>query len=440
MQLGSTLRDARRRRELAEAARQFEIAEQQGISPEQIGLARSETEALAQQDAQEFGLDTPQQFRVQDMQPTPTRFRVGDQDFGTREEATRAARPMRAEGLANVYERYGDIERAEDLRERADAGRMRGLQLEQAERTAAAQKRVDDFSAWRAENPDISYQEMKDAARTQFKLTDDQLLGVVANISGLQEGELKIWKNEVQDLIKGKNLDELVEIYNTDDRFDPDTDIKISRRGGRVSVAVVGRDGNTISTESFESDAAAQAYLRRQALEPDTLADWLLQRKKIESGIQLQGAQAARAGRSSMQEWAENFTELMGREPTQEEIRVRMGVEGRPSAARVPTAADINARARMYLDNDRTNTLTVQEATALAERDFGLREGPTNQRASLVDQAISGPAATAPRATATPAGQQLLGLYNTLVPPEQRPAIPQPGPRTSQERLQQLYR
>jgi len=284
-------------------------------------------------------------------------FSVGsrEQNFGTREEAVRAARPMRAEGLAGVYRGFGDVEEADAMMERADAGRMRGLQVEQAERTAASQRRVDEFSAWRAENPEASTQELKQIARSQFKLTDDELLAVTANIAGLQENELKIWKNEVTDAVKGKNLDELVDLYNTDDRFDPTTDIKVSRRGGRVSVAVVDKAGNTISTESFESDAAAQAYLRRQALEPDTLADWLLQRKKIESGIDLQGAQA-------------------------------QVLRDRP-AGRQPTEAEVTARANLYLNNDSTGELTAAQAVALARRDLG-RSGdaePVSDIARLAD-------------------------------------------------------
>jgi hypothetical protein len=162
---------------------------------------------------------------------------------------------------------------------------------------------------------------------------------VTANIAGLQEAELKIWKNEVQDAIKGRNLDQMVELYNTDDRFDPNTDLQLSRRGGRVSVSVVDKAGNTLSTESFESDAAAQAYLRRQALEPDTLADWLLQRREVESQIGLRGAQA-------------------------------QALRDRP-AGRQPTEAEVTARANLYINNDSTGELTAAQAVALARRDLG---------------------------------------------------------------------
>jgi hypothetical protein len=347
----SAIADAKKARDLARESARYGVTE--GAYGEDLQQNIQQLEGLKAQDPEQA---PAYDEAIKELQRraglTAPDFSVasGRENFDTREAATRAARPMRAEGLARVYEQYGDVDRAEELRERADTGRMRDIQfrqaqlgLESAERTAAAQKRIDDFDAWRSENPNITYQELKDAARTQFKLTDDQLLGVVANMSGLQEGELKIWKNEVQDLIKGKSLDQMVEIYNTDERFDPNTDLQINRRGGRVSVAVVDKaSGRTISTESFESDAAAQAYLRRQALEPDTLADWLLERKKIESGIQLQGAQA----------------DYYGRE--------------RPD--RKPTEADVTSRARFIMDNS-DPPITQAEAITQARQQLGLTGG-----------------------------------------------------------------
>jgi hypothetical protein len=79
--------------------------------------------------------------------------------------------------------------------------------------------------------------------------------------------------------------------------------------------------------------------LRIQAVEPNVLADWLLQRKKIESGIDLQGAQA-------------------------------QALRDRP-AGRQPTEAEVTARANLYLNNDSTGELTAAQAVALARRDLG---------------------------------------------------------------------
>jgi len=368
LQLGSVLRSARQRRALADESAKYNVTEgaygpelEQNVEQvrglmteaQRQAAARGGTaEDMARIEAEYMPSIRELQRRAEMSAPDFTvasRAMRDEDNFATREAATRAARPMRAEGLANVYEEFGDIDKAEDLRERADAGRLRDIQfrsaqlgLEGQERTAASQKRVEDFSAWRAENPDATVKELKDTARSQFKLTDDELLAVTANIAGLQEAELKIWKNEVQDAIKGRNLDQMVELYNTDDRFDPTTDIKLSRQNGRVAVSVVDKAGRVISTERFESDAAAQAYLRRQALEPDTLADWLLERKKIESGIQLQGAQADYYGR-----------ERPGRKPTE---------------------ADVTSRARFIMDNS-DPPITQAEAITQARQQLGLTGG-----------------------------------------------------------------
>jgi hypothetical protein len=284
--------------------------------------------------------------------------------FATREAATRAARPMRAEGLANVYERFGDVEQAEALRERADTARLREIQLEDAQlglsgrrRTEAAQKRVDDFNTWRAENPGVTIQQLKDAARSQFKLTDDELLGVTANIAGLQENELKIWKNEVTDAIKGKSLDQMAELYNTDDRFDPNTDIRIGRQGGRTSVSVVDKSGKVLETKSFESDAAAREYLRIQAVEPNVLADWLLKRREIEAGIRVRDAQA-------------------------EALRT-----GRPSTPRAPTEADVTSRARFIMDNS-DPPVTQAEAITQARQQLGMTAGGADAPATGIERLV----------------------------------------------------
>jgi hypothetical protein len=69
----------------------------------------------------------------------------GPTSYGTRQEARQAAAPMRAEGLAGVYRRYGDVDQADELEARAFE-QQRGLAREGREaqdfetRQAAAQQ------------------------------------------------------------------------------------------------------------------------------------------------------------------------------------------------------------------------------------------------------------------------------------------------------------
>jgi hypothetical protein len=360
-------------------------------------------------------------------------FSVGSraQNFGTREEAEMAAKPMRTQGMANVYRQAGEIEKADELLARADQQKLTGLQtraaemtVKERERAIEAQQKLDSFEAWRAENPNVMGSQLKDVARSQFKLNDDQLLKVTSTITGLAENDLKQFQLEMKNAIKGKDLKGLAELYNTDDRLDPNTDLKVVRgKNGAVTLNFVDKQGNPISSQNFSSEALATAFLNKQATEPDQVAEWLLGIRKTEQAIDESRARG------------ENYR----RPPTPREQRDR-----------VPTPAEITARANMYLNSDQTGELTAQEAVALAERDLGVaaaRPGPTDERARLVDMAISGdtPAPAPARAglggapaQATPAGQQFLGLYNTVVPPAR--VVPQTQvPVTSQDRLRGFY-
>jgi hypothetical protein len=360
-------------------------------------------------------------------------FSVGSraQNFGTREEAEMAAKPMRTQGMANVYRQAGEIEKADELLERADRQELTGIQtkaakmgLAERERAVAAQQKLDSFEAWRAENPNVMGSQLKDVARSQFKLNDDQLLKVTSTITGLAENDLKQFQLEMKNAIKGKDLKGLAELYNTDDRLDPNTDLKVVRgKNGAVTLNFVDKQGNPLSSQNFSSEALATAFLNKQATEPDQVAEWLLGIRKTEQAIDESKARG------------ENYR----RPPTARE----------PRGDREPTPAEITSRANMYLNSDQTGTLTAQEAVALAERDLGVasRPGPTDERARLVDMAIGGdtPAPAPARAglggapaQATPAGQQILGLYNTVVPPAR--VVPQtPVPVTNQDRLRGFY-
>ena len=134
LQMGSVLRDVSRRRALQEEAARYGVTEG-AYGPELLQNIEQLEGLKAQDPAQAAAYDQAIGELQRRSQMTAPDFSVasGAQNFGTREEATRAARPMRAEGLASVYERFGDIERAEELRERADAGRLRDLQYRQTE-------------------------------------------------------------------------------------------------------------------------------------------------------------------------------------------------------------------------------------------------------------------------------------------------------------------
>ena len=275
------------------------------------------------------------------------------QNYGTRQEAQQAAAPMRAEGLANVYRQAGDVEKADELEARAfeqqrglaqetraqaqfkQQQELGGLQLDKARRLAEADARLNSFDAWTAENPGADLATMKEAAK-QFKLSSDQVLSVTARMAGLQENELKLWSTEVKNTIKGKSDEELVNLFNTDDRFDPTTNMERKvGKDGSVTLTLKRQDGTVVSTYKAPDAATATAYLRKQALEPETLADWLLDRKKTEQAIATSAAQAAAAGRSnrgekSLAQKVADAEKVLGRKLTDAEKAVMVGLTNKP--------------------------------------------------------------------------------------------------------------
>lgn len=276
-------------------------------------------------------------------------------NYGTMKEAETAALPMRTRGIADVYRQAGEVEKADEATGRAMQQEAAGLQLDKARRDAEAAARLSSFDAWAAENAGADLATMKEAAK-QFKLSQDQVLSVTARMAGLQENELKLWKNEVQNTIKGKSDAELVELFNTDDRFDPNTNMERKvGRDGSVTLTLKRQDGTVVSTYKAPDAATATAYLRKQALEPETLADWLLERQKAEQAIATSAAQAAAYGRSG---------------------------RGEPRA-RTMSEADITARAKAIFEAGDAKTFT--EAMSMA------RQGETYQ--SPVDKLIANMAA-----------------------------------------------
>jgi hypothetical protein len=134
VQLGNILRQGQQRRALADESARFNVTE--GAYGEDLQQNIQQLEGLRAQDPEQAAAYSQAIDELQRRsQMTAPDFSIasGPQTFGTREEATRAARPMRAEGLASVYERFGDIEQAEAARERADAARLRDIQFQGAE-------------------------------------------------------------------------------------------------------------------------------------------------------------------------------------------------------------------------------------------------------------------------------------------------------------------
>jgi len=249
----------------------------------------------------------------------------GPTNFATRQEARQASAPLRAEGLAGVYRRYGDVEKADALEarayeqqralaaeKRAEAreardvaaeGRAaqdfslgqseRGLRLNALARAEAEIQRETDFATFAAERPDATTQELKDAAFKQFKFTPKQWQAAVATRLQIETGEMDSFKNSVKKKLQGKNLTQLGELYNSDPDFDDKTDLAIvPGKGGAVTLNFIDKaTGKVTSSQSFKNEALATEFLNKQAIEPETIGSWMMALRKTESAIDAQNAQ-----------------------------------------------------------------------------------------------------------------------------------------------------
>lgn len=246
----------------------------------------------------------------------------GPTNYATRQEARQAAAPMRAEGLAGVYRRYGDVAKADELEarayeqqralaaeERAKAAENRaaqdfatrqtktGLEINRLTREEAEQQNATNFAAFAAENPNATVQELKDAAFKQFKFTPKQWQDAVNTRLGISDTEQKIFVSGIKDKLKGKNLQQLGALYNSDPDFDDKTDLAIvPGKNGAVTLNFIDKATKKItSTQSFSSEALATEYLNKQATQPEIIGSWMLNLRKVEADIDQSKASAERS-------------------------------------------------------------------------------------------------------------------------------------------------
>jgi hypothetical protein len=108
-------------------------------------------------------------------------FSIGSraQNFGTREEAELAAKPMRTQGLANVYRQAGEIEKADELLSRAQQEELTGIQTKSAKLTLADKERA----AKETEAFGVATQRIADA-RASGQNIDSQFLRTIAADTG----------------------------------------------------------------------------------------------------------------------------------------------------------------------------------------------------------------------------------------------------------------
>ena len=290
LQLGGALRGVRRDRALAEEAGRYGVTEgaygedlQQNVEQVQGLMRQAQQQAAAQGGTVEDMTRIEREYMpsIEELQRrsrmTAPDFTVAsramrpEDTFATREEATRAARPMRAEGLARVYEEFGDIDQAESLRERADTARLRASQIRRTEREDEQLGKLDKVNTQSAEwlnkrltgedgqRREPTLEDSMAAAQHRVSLltseglgdqaaaATDQFLSMAARQITVQNAARDQAIGQVASALQAGDLTPLADFYN---RFVPDgatvTGVKQDPKTGQITVSRQLLDGTKL--------------------------------------------------------------------------------------------------------------------------------------------------------------------------------------------------
>lgn len=245
----------------------------------------------------------------------------GPTNFASRQEARQAAAPMRAEGLAGVYRRYGDVAQADALEarafeqqralaaeERAKAGEgraaqdfatgqtERGLRINEATRNAAEQKKEDDLNLFISKNPNADFSTITAQAKT-LGMSSAQQFKIASNMTGIGEQEFKASQQRIRKLVENQPLDGLLKAHKESKDLDPNSHFEVIRgKGGSVSLNRVNTTtGQIIQANVFSgNEAEATAYLNKAAMDPATVIDYTMNLEKGKAAIEKDRATTAK--------------------------------------------------------------------------------------------------------------------------------------------------
>ncbi len=175
------------------------------------------------------------------------------------------------------------------------------LQIDKLKRAEEDQARLDAYYLELSQNPQATTADKK-AIANRIGLKPEQYDDIIAKELNTSVNTVKLFKAEIQDAIKGKGLDELLDIHKNDSRFDDKTYFnKRVGKNGEIALDLIDQaTGKVLRTEKFKDANLATAYLSKQAVEPENIAEWMLGIRGAEAKITAAEANAmesrARAG------------------------------------------------------------------------------------------------------------------------------------------------
>lgn len=216
-----------------------------------------------------------------------------------------------AEGLSDPRQRLAAIAEATRLEREAEEAPLRRQALETqveagklgldrtrqeltaGERAAAAVKRMDDFNAWRSQNPQADFAAIN-AEVQRLGMGVDEQFKVASSLTGIKEQAFKDSQMRIRDLVKNQGLDGLLKAHKESNDLDPGSHFEVIRgKGGSLSLNRVDTaTGKVIQPNVFSgSEAETTAYLNKAAMDPATIIDFTMNLAKNKAAIAAQEAQ-----------------------------------------------------------------------------------------------------------------------------------------------------
>lgn len=409
--------------------------------------------------------------------------------YGQRYEGTLSperVRGLRMGRMADVLAETDPV-RAEQLRaaqaEQEYLAQARPMQLESAglelrgkRADAEDRQRMVDFQAWMQEDPTRGQNFQAVAAKArELGMSIDQQFKVASNLTGIDEAEFKAGQARIRKLTQGQGLDGLLKLHKDSNDLDPGSHFeKTVGKDGRITLNRVDTaTGQIIQPNVFSGkEDEVVGYLNKAAMDPATIVDYTMTLQKNKAaiaaqeaateasrattalrGAQLTGLQNQRAGSEEAARIREQYMELTPEEQAgakgQGLIRqfnmanakagnmVPMGTPPKTERTQL-SPGEVTNRAKAMVDARERNPDTNKPYT-LTEAVRFIEGGAVTAADALIDAMRRNAPAAKPAAPgrATPAGQQILGLADVMLPPT--PAAAPGAPTTSRDRMRGLY-
>jgi hypothetical protein len=393
----------------------------------------------------------------------------GAQDYGTRQEARQAAAPMRAEGLAGVYRRYGDVAQADALEARAfeqqrgiareardvaregrdvaqegrnvqafdtqqaaaqQQGLLTGARLTEVQRTqnlqAALDARLADINQQKFDKPEMRTQAIlslveelqgpQAAAQLRANYTQQELNDISLQSKKFEEGYRQSRAKGVFSAMEW--FDEQNAAFKLErDPKNPFRVIQVNQDGSRQLFADAKNERELGMIVDAKAKPGGWLELAKYDLDQQK-AQAAIAKDRAVAGLYNQGG--AGAGKGTLKQKVADFKEVYGRDPTEEEKGVLAGL-----VTKGPNKPDADRDAWLKAEQKLIEADASPESIDAQRTAFFVRRGYAPAAARQVLEAGVNPA------TGKPLTRADVDAYNktypqTPVDPGSLPWLPSP--------------